>query len=981
MEKLWDTISENMEIHASMVWKPGIYELYEKSGPVVTASNIVLDFTGVVLRDGTGSHTAVESDKIHEDFSYSDDTDEEERIAALGYRGIALTLRKVKNVTVRGLSASGFEIAVLVEECENVTIEDCNFSDNFHDVECGWNEHGPKGGIYLLKSHHCTIQNNRANRVWNAIYLKYSDYNIIARNDFSYCSNMCVKMWNSCHNTIDHNNLSWGLRIKPGEVHARDSAGLLMESGCDHNRIRYNDLTHGGDGIFIRVLNGWHSRYNLFEGNDCSYANNNAIEAWANDNVWLRNKANYSSYGFWMGGSDNTLMLENEIAWNGYCFKNAPEKFGNAGVAIANSSGTLFRLIGNQIHDNYGPGIAIQNEIDDPVHHLIIEDNHICRNHSTHSFQGHGIYLQNASWIHLSNNEIAENEGEEIFVGSHVSDIFRLRDGEDYVSIKTQFPPEFTTVGETLKFACQSDKADSVRWDFGDRTYSQKGEPEKSYDNPGTYYVGVTAFTDSRSQMDGRVLNIMPQGLSIARDLTIHNEDGWGGTAKISLEKPVNRGEFNRFSFFLRHHTEADTDWDMTVKSPVILLKQDQENLIRITPRTLTSDPLFSKRNWEKVTYRYYSLPMEESDRDYQVEIVGDPQTIREAEIEVHLKNKGMYHGDIHAVILHNTPAEKQEHNVGENNYPDIYPFPRLAEDSRTGLFSEDILTENVYMSDATHRWIAQGDEAALTVELGAPREISGVEICFYQSSGSSLNNRDEVPADHVVVHALQKDSWQEIAREPVTGSVCTLDLSPTVCSAVKITAEKKHTSIYRLKIFGSPEAKPVSQEGPVVFHTLKYKVNVERNAPGDKPDDLILQIFKTKDQKPWGEAVFSATVSADTIGEDQVNSLFLENLALEEGIYALSFGQKTLANSRTEGAYYRIPNQKRPDGERQGVLTPEGYKDETGTWGTLWLQLFSEEGAVDLSHYGEATGVRAGFREMIARYQTFTVKRSALRR
>ena len=67
MEKLWDTISENMEIHASMVWKPGIYELYEKSGPVVTASNIVLDFTGVVLRGGTGSHTAVESDKIHEE--------------------------------------------------------------------------------------------------------------------------------------------------------------------------------------------------------------------------------------------------------------------------------------------------------------------------------------------------------------------------------------------------------------------------------------------------------------------------------------------------------------------------------------------------------------------------------------------------------------------------------------------------------------------------------------------------------------------------------------------------------------------------------------------------------------------------------------------------------------------------------------------------------------------------------------------------
>ena len=64
---------------------------------------------------------------------------------------------------------------------------------------------------------------------------------------------------------IRENNLSYGLRIKPGEVHARDSTCVLIESGSNDNRFLDNDCTHGGDGVFIRVLNGWVSTGNVFE--------------------------------------------------------------------------------------------------------------------------------------------------------------------------------------------------------------------------------------------------------------------------------------------------------------------------------------------------------------------------------------------------------------------------------------------------------------------------------------------------------------------------------------------------------------------------------------------------------------------------------------------------------------------------------------------------------------------------------------------
>ena len=217
------------------------------------------------------------------------------------FKGTGIFAKGVSDVTLKNINVKGWETGLHIEDGSRWTIENCNFSDNFHDPEFGWGENGRRGGILLERVRDSTLEKNKANRVWDACTLVDSDNNRILNNDFSHTSDTCLKLWTSSRNEVAKNNLSYGLRIKPGEVHARDSTCVLIESGSNDNRLIKNDCTHGGDGIFVRVLNGWVSTGNYFEGNDVSYANNNGFEAWSPRNVYKRNTANHCSYGFWLG--------------------------------------------------------------------------------------------------------------------------------------------------------------------------------------------------------------------------------------------------------------------------------------------------------------------------------------------------------------------------------------------------------------------------------------------------------------------------------------------------------------------------------------------------------------------------------------------------------------------------------------------------------------------------------------------------------
>lgn len=685
-----------MKVDKDAAFKPGVYECTNSDGIEVIADNIQLDFSGVIIKGGRDKTNAA-IDKVTEfkKFSYGDEQDERIRIQQLGYFGIAIIIKNRKDITVRGLTARGFNLAVLIENSERITIEGCDFSDNFHDPDCGWNEHGPFGGIYVLNSSYCVIQNNKANRVWNGLYLRHADHNVIKNNDFSYCSNNCLKMWHACSNIVENNNLSWGLRIKPGEVHARDSAGLLMESGSNDNIVRSNDLTHGGDGIFVRVLNGWHSQGNIFENNDCSYANNNAIEAWANGNTYIKNKANYSSYGFWLGGSDNTSLIDNDVAYNGTVFQNAPEAFGNCGIAVVNGSGTNFKVIGNRVHDNNGPGIAIRFKEDYPVKHWIIEDNEIYSNKTYKDYTGHGIYLKNARWLTLSNNKIFDNDGQDIFIDDNVSDVFMLNDDAEKkhfpVKACVKFPDDFVMSGQEIVFDASgsselSTGALDYRWDFGDGELAFLPVVKKIYHAAGSYYAGVTVTNGYRSDLAGKVIYVIPKGMFLAMKEAVELENSisventvvkcdddnfkyeidssenyglslWGHAQRASkwdlrfeLTEGIELSRINAIAFFLKFENDADTDWEKTINSPVVKLIKNRDNYITFIPLNHTMDMLFAEKTHEKYGYKYFEIPMRPlvsaKERAWVAEINGEVKIINSIEIEIRKRYEGytMFH-------------------------------------------------------------------------------------------------------------------------------------------------------------------------------------------------------------------------------------------------------------------------------------------------------------------------------------------------
>lgn len=338
------------------------------------------------------------------------------------YTGVGISARGVSDVTLRNVCVRGWETGLQISDGSGWLIEDCDFSDNFSDPAFGWGENGRRGGLVLSEVDDSVLLRNRACRVWDGCVLVDCDRNLLEGNQFSHCSNTCLKLWHSGANRIRRNQLSHGIRKDPGEVHARDSTCVLIESGSDGNRFLENDCTYGGDGIFVRVLNGWQSTGNYFEGNDCSFANNNGVECWAPGNTFVGNRANHCSYGFWLGGSDGTKLIGNEASFNGLPDGNhnsphLPDS-GHAGIVFMFGTSTHTLVRENRLEGNHGAGVALIGDLGSQgrnwrAAHWVLEQNALIRNRW-------GIYGQHADWIVLTSNQYQENQLSEVEWGDDV---------------------------------------------------------------------------------------------------------------------------------------------------------------------------------------------------------------------------------------------------------------------------------------------------------------------------------------------------------------------------------------------------------------------------------------------------------------------------------------------------------------------------------------------------------------------------------
>jgi parallel beta-helix repeat protein len=440
-------------------------------------------------------------------------------LKSLEEAGVGVLVEGATGVTIKNLKVRGFAVGLNLRHSQAIKVVGCDFSDNYHNPKHGWGELPPRGGILMEDVRHSVLEGNQAKRVWDGVHLVDCDDNLVERNDFSECSNTCAKLWKSSRNKFLRNNLSYGIRIDraAGEVHARDSTCVLIETGSNDNYWYQNDITHGGDGVFIRPLNRWISRGNVFVENDTSYANNNCVESWSPGNTFIRNKANHGSYGFWLGGSDHTVLIGNEAAFNGLTngYHNAPEPgFGHGGIVIVGGPSSHTIIDGNDLHDNRGAGLAFRGDVGTQgrkwaTEHWVVQNNRMVSNQF-------GIWGQWGHAILLANNRFAAN-----IQGNYLSNV------TEWVDLENSGPhrgtpqarlegPDQALAGEPVRFDASSSfdplgNPLQYRWYLDGRS-ENRPTLERVFQEPGYHRVGLTVDNGGNAALAWKDLLVVGNG-------------------------------------------------------------------------------------------------------------------------------------------------------------------------------------------------------------------------------------------------------------------------------------------------------------------------------------------------------------------------------------------------------------------------------------------------------------------------------------
>ena len=300
--------------------RPGTYALKggeTKAALTVRGDGITVDFTGVTLR-GTPEATWPDA-----------------------RTGTGLRVEG-RNVTIKGLHARGYKVALLAKGVRGLRLLDCDLSYNWkarlrstpgredeadwmsfhHNEKEEWLRYG--AGAYLDGCDGFEVRGLRVTGGQCGLMLNRSNGGLVWNCDLSYNSGLGLGMYRSCECRIMHNRLDYDVRGFSYGVYNRgqDSAGILVFEQCMRNLFAYNSVTHGGDGFFL-----WAGQTtmdtgeggcndNLCYANDFSYAPTNAIEATFSRNAFVGNRVRGAFHGLWGGYSYDTRIVGNDFVEN-----------------------------------------------------------------------------------------------------------------------------------------------------------------------------------------------------------------------------------------------------------------------------------------------------------------------------------------------------------------------------------------------------------------------------------------------------------------------------------------------------------------------------------------------------------------------------------------------------------------------------------------------------------------------------------------
>ena len=344
---------DNIVVTESVRIRPGSYVVSDTDGNGVLhikADNVVVDFQGATL---------VSADLDNLDLSE--------------VSGIGVSVIGGNNVTIRNAKIHGYFFNIKAVDAAGLKLEDCNFS--FSRAQRIASEAGPipiwihlrsleawrgyGAGIWIEGSDGCTVRRCRSGGAQNGLLLVRSKANSITECDFSFNSGFGIGLWESSRNVVAWNRIDFVNRPWGGGW-GGDSAALVVANDCHENYLVGNSLTHSGDGLFLTdLVNGGFDAKNQrtnFKGscnnnviayNDGSWSPHNAFEGtFSFGNVYYRNAANDSHYGFWLGYSSDSLLLENEVL-----------RHRADGIALEQGAGT--RIERNTFADIRGAAVAL----------------------------------------------------------------------------------------------------------------------------------------------------------------------------------------------------------------------------------------------------------------------------------------------------------------------------------------------------------------------------------------------------------------------------------------------------------------------------------------------------------------------------------------------------------------------------------------------------------------------------------------------
>jgi nitrous oxidase accessory protein NosD len=316
-------LAQGIVITRSVTIRPGTYRLTSSAdlkspAVVIRGTNVIVDFNGAEL---VGSPDGADPD---------------------AFAGVGIAIEGSARVTVKHVRVRGYKIAILARQSPDLHLTHNDLSYNwkqrlysgiekeslvdwmsYHQNEKDeWLRYG--AAIYLSECDRAEIDHNTVVQGQNGLMATRSSGLRIWNNTFQFLSSVGVGLYRVSNSTIMHNRIDWCVRGYSHGFYNRgqDSAGLLMYEQSSHNRVAYNSVTHGGDGLFLWAgqstmdTGKGGANDNEFVRNDFSHAPTNGIEATFSRNRFAENRIEECWHGVWGGYSYESVWQNNRFARN-----------------------------------------------------------------------------------------------------------------------------------------------------------------------------------------------------------------------------------------------------------------------------------------------------------------------------------------------------------------------------------------------------------------------------------------------------------------------------------------------------------------------------------------------------------------------------------------------------------------------------------------------------------------------------------------